>query len=90
MYELRLNDGTKMKTDGAGAAEGYLWIYGLQLSIAEAAAVFDDPGKTAKMTVYYQQDLPESVFEGYTALTVIQRDGDGIKVCMKKEERNNG
>jgi len=90
MYKLTLNDGTVLDTRGAGETEYSLWIYGLQLTIAEAAAVFDDPEKTVKMSVFYQKDLPVDVFEGYTVLTVIQRDGDGIKVCMKKEERNNG
>ncbi len=88
MYKLTLNDGTELDTRGAGETEFSLWVYGLQLTIAEAAVIFSDPAKTKKMSVFYQQDLPVDVFEGYTVLTVIQRDGDGIKVCMKKGAGN--
>ena len=91
MYKLTLNDGTVLDTRGAGETEYSLWIYGLALTIPEAAVIFSDPAKTVKMSVFYQKDLPVDVFDEYTELAVIQRDGaESVKVCMKKGVVNNG
>ena len=91
MYKLTLNDGTVLDTRGAGETEYSLWIYGLALTIPEAAVIFSDPAKTVKMSVFYQKDLPVDVFDEYTELAVIQRDGaESVKVCMKKGAVNNG
>jgi len=91
MYKLTMNDGTVLDTRGAGETEYSLWIYGLALTIPQAAVIFSHPAKTKKMSVFYQQDLPVDVYEGYTELVLIQRDGaEGVKVCMKKGAVNNG
>lgn len=86
MYQLILNDGTELLTSGAGAADGHLWIYDLSLSMADAATIFADPEKTSKITVHYQDDLPDDVFEGFTTLRGIMADENGLKVCLRAEE----
>lgn len=84
MYDLILNDESTLKTSGAGTYDGYLWIYGLSISIAEAAGIFGNESKTATISVHYQEALPDSVFEGFTILYAVMADEGMTKVCLKK------
>lgn len=84
MYKLTMNNGDELQTSGAGTYDGYLWIYGLQISIAEAAVIFGDASKTAKISVHYQEAIPDSVFEGFTVLQAVMSDEGMTKVCLKK------
>lgn len=84
MYDLILNDESTLKTSGAGAHDGYLWIYGLSVNIGDAAGIFGDAAKTEKIVIHYQESLPNSVFEGYTILHAVMMDEGTTKVCLKK------
>ena len=84
MYELTLNNGDTLTTSGAGTYDGYLWIYGLSVNITEAAGIFGDASRTEKITVHYQESIPDSVFEGYTILHAVMMDEGSTKVCLKK------
>ena len=84
MFTLTLNDETVVETEGAGASDGFLWIYGLKLGFVEIVQIFSDSEKTQRMIVHYQESLPDDVFEGYTNLRNVMRYDQGIKVCLEK------
>lgn len=80
---LILNDGTVIENGRAGYAEGCLWCYITGYTMMQAAALFLDAEKTARIVFQYGEMQDE--YEGYTNCVNIQIDVDGeVSVCMKK------
>lgn len=83
---LILNDGTVIDGGRAGYAAGCLWLY-FAGTIQQAAAIFLDPAKTARIVFEYGE--MEDVHEGFTNCTSINCDIDGnISVCMTRGVQN--
>ena len=82
---LILKDGTVIEGASAGYTTGTLWCYMKGLTLMEAAAIFFDPKKTARIIVVYGE--MEDVYVGYTRCTNLKIDMDGeVAVCLMKEE----
>lgn len=86
---LILNDGTVIEGGSAGmSSEGNLWLWFTGYTMAQAAMMFLDPEKTARI-IFRGGDV-EDVYEGYTNCTNINRDGSGqFHICMVQEVENN-
>ena len=74
---ILLNDGTEFNVRWCGAAEGILWIDGLNLSFADAIAIFSNPEKTARITAFggiehdgYITVIHMSLYEGLLKLAL--------------------
>jgi hypothetical protein len=78
--KIQLNDGSELEVNWCGAAEGVLWIDGLNLTLLEALPIFSNPSKTASITA-----PDEKVHTGYTQLIHISINYDGlVKVALRK------
>ncbi len=83
---LILNDGTIIEGGRAGYTHGCLWCYFTGYTMPQAAALFFNPEKTARIVFQYGE--MEDVHEGFTTCTNISVDiVDGtVSVCMIKGE----
>lgn len=80
---LILNDGTVIEDGRAGYAQGFLWCYFSGFTIQQAAMLFFDPEKTAK--IVFQFGEMEDTYEGFTNCTTVTIDVDGfVSVCLTK------
>ena len=80
---LILNDKTVIENGEAGYDAGFLWLRFNGYTIADAAVMFSDPGKTGK--IIFQYGNMEDTYEGFTDCRTVQIDVDGkISVCMTK------
>ena len=80
---LILNDGTVIEGGEAGYAQGFLWCYMKGLTMMQAASLFFDTGKTAR--ILFQYGDMEDEYNGFTNCTNINIDTDGrVSVCMTK------
>jgi hypothetical protein len=67
----------------AGYADGVLWLYIRERSLAQAFALLSDPANTAVIRFEYGE--MEKVYEGFTHITVLMdRDGE-VAAALKKE-----
>lgn len=79
---IHLNDDSELEVAWCGAAEGVLWVDGLNLTMMEALTIFSDKTKTSIVTTNPQG----AVHEGYTNLIHISNTYDGLtKVALRKE-----
>ena len=82
---LILSDGTIIENGTAGFAQGFLWLWFTGYTFAEAAGMFTDPGKTARIIYEYGEMKDE--YAGFINCVTIQIDADGrVSVCLKKGE----
>lgn len=82
---LILNDGTIIEGGKAGYAQGFLWCYFTGYTLPQAAMLFFDPTKTARIVFQYGE--MEDVHEGFTNCINTGIDVDGrVSVCMTKGE----
>lgn len=82
---LILNDGTVIEDGNAGYTQGLLWCHFTGYTLPQAAMLFFDPTKTARIAFQYGE--MEDVHEGFTNCTSINIDIDGrVSVCMTKGE----
>ena len=80
---LILNDGSVIEGGRAGYSDRFLWLFFKGYTMQQAAMVFFDPSKTAK--IIYQYGEMESMFNGFTVCLSLMTDADGeISVCMAK------
>ena len=80
---LILNDGTIIENGRAGYAEGCLWCYLIGYTMQQAAMLFLDDSKTARIVFQYGE--MEDEYEGYTNCVNIHIDMDGkVSVCMTR------
>lgn len=80
---LILNDGTIIENGRAGYAEGFLWCYMTGYTMQQAAMLFWDDSKTAKIVFQYGEMSDE--YEGFTNCVNIHIDVDGkVSVCMTR------
>lgn len=90
--ELTLNDGTVFQNSYAMISSHLLMVY-IQDGVSNLRTVFDaliDPEKTAVVSSvdYVGQ---ETVFRGYTKLTAVRDEGNGlITAVLDKLEQNEG
>ena len=79
-----LADGTELVTDeGAGAASGALWCWLHDITVGEAAALFLDPEKTARIRFVYGKYM--DVFDGFTEVLAILATDKGVNVQLTGE-----
>lgn len=80
---LILADGTRIEDGEAGYAEGFLWCYFGGMTMTEAAGIFLDAEKTARIRFEYGEMADE--YEGFTTVRVMRTDVDGeISICLEK------
>ena len=80
---LILNDGTIIEDGSAGYSQGLLWCYFTGYTLPQAAMLFIDPAKTARIVFQYGE--METVHEDFTNCVNINIDIDGkVSVCMVK------
>ena len=81
---LILNDGTELENGEAGYSGNTLWCYVPGISIQQAAALFFDREKTAKIVFQYGE--MQDVYEGYTDPAIIMQADNQVKIALKKPE----
>ena len=82
---LILNDGTVIENGRAGYSQGTLVCFVTGYTMPQAAMLFFDPTKTARIVFQYGE--METTHEGFTNCVNIGIDVDGrVSVCMTKEE----
>lgn len=81
---LILNDGTELENGEAGYSDNTLWCYVPGISMQQAAALFFDQEKTAKIVFQYGE--MQNVYEGYTDPAIIMQADNQIKIALKKPE----
>jgi hypothetical protein len=80
---LILSDGTVLENGECGYADGRLWCWVSGMTMAEAAEMFFDPGRTDHIVFEYGEMSDE--YDGFTTCTGISIDSDGkISVCLTK------
>ena len=86
---LILNDETVIEGGEAGMSSRHnLWLWFTGYTLMEAAEIFFNPNKTAK--IVFQFGEMETEYKGYTNCTSISIDMDGkVSVCMVQEVENN-
>lgn len=85
--QLLLNDGTIIPNSEAGLASGFLWLWFTGYTLPEAASVFFDASKTAK--IVFQYGDMETTWEGFTVCTNLGIDPDGlVSVCLTRGTEN--
>ena len=86
MGTLTLNDGTVLQNSYALLSSGILFVYVQQaeMTIADVFNLFIDPEKTSAIT-YTQVNGEEVTFEGYTKLTAVRDEGDGLFTAVLKK-----
>ena len=92
MRILILNDGTKHEIYRCGAADNVLWI-GLtgETEMIPVINAFSDPEKTEKLTSTYDSEgAHTTVYEGYTNLTIVQKQKDGILIALRYAQKEAG
>ena len=78
-----LFDGTTIENGRAGYAEGNLWLFLPGFSLPDAAGIFFDTDKTARIVFQYGE--MEDVYTGFTRCVNLSVDTDGVvSVCLKK------
>lgn len=80
LWPVKLNDETEFQVRWCGAADGFLWIDGLDISLSDAAIIFSDPTKTSHIVAYgtFEHD-------GYTKLVHLSIYDGLTKVALRKE-----
>lgn len=82
---LKLSDGTTIENGTAGLSQGFLWLWFTGYTFSEAAGIFLDPNKTAR--IIYEYGEMEDEYVGFINCVTIQIDVDGrVSVCLKKGE----
>ena len=80
---LILNDGTVIENGRAGYSQGFLWLFLTGYTLPQAAGLFFDAEKTAK--IIFQYGEMEDEYDGYTSCIRLLIDNDGlVSVCMEK------
>ena len=83
--KLILNDGTEIAGGNAGlSSEGNLWLWFSGFTMMQAAMMFLDPEKTAR--IIFRGIDAEDIYEGYTNCTNMNVDANGqFHICMTRE-----
>lgn len=80
---LILADGTVLEDCQAGLADGFLWCWITNMSMAEAAQIFLDPAKTR--TIVFEYGEMSDTFDGFTQCINMMVRQDETAVCLVKE-----
>jgi len=74
--QIVLNDGTIIPDGRVGYAEGFLWCYLTGYTLGQAATLFFDTNRTAKITFVYGE--MQDIYEGFTSPFHISTDAGGV------------
>lgn len=89
-YSLKLNDETVLDAGSCGTgttSEATLWLEIIGKSLAECAAIFSMPQKTAHMVWDYA--VGTETFDGYTDLfTLTALNDDRVRIGLRKVTAN--
>lgn len=78
-----LKDNTTIENGNAGYSDGFLWLWFDGYTLQQAATLFFDATKTARIA--YQYGEMEDVYEDYTTCRSLMTDANGrVSVCMTK------
>lgn len=81
---LILNDGTIIAGGQAGCSQGFLWCYINGYTMQQAASLFFNSEKTAKIVFQYGE--MEDEYNGFTNCININVNTDGlVSICMVKD-----
>lgn len=81
LWPITLNNNQTFQVRWCGAADGVLWIDGLDMSFADAVFIFSDISKTSKIIAYRSVE-----HNGYTELIHISISQGLIKIALRKAE----
>lgn len=92
MRNIRLLDGTVYPVDRCGADGGVLRIRILPpFVIADVAARFTDPAKTAKIEHYFDGvETDHVIYEHYTVFQSMEADNGKLLLWMKQTNQSEG
>jgi len=83
METITLNDGTLL--NGRGNLDyGQLFLYVKNLTVRDGIALFNDTGKTLRIVL--NSYGTETIYEGYTEITAINKIGENFNVVLTKAE----
>lgn len=80
---IKLLNGAEYEIYRCAASQGILWIGVLNLSVAQAAAVFSDPEATREIISYRDGGIDQQYFN-FTDLALVQQDEYGTLVSLKR------
>lgn len=84
---LIFDDGTVIEDGRCGYSDGHLWCWITGYTMQQAAAVFFDPEKTAKIVYEYGEMSDE--YDGYTNCTSLMINNDGqVSACLVRGNVN--
>lgn len=80
-WPITLNNNQTFQVKWCGAADGVLWIDGLDMTFVEAVVLFTDITNTSHIVAYGNVE-----HDGYTELIHLSLDYGGlVKVALRKE-----
>lgn len=80
-WPITLNNTITYQIGWCGAADGVLWIDGLDMTLSEAVTLFSDTVNTSHIVAYESTE-----HDGYTELIHLSLNYDGlVKVALRKE-----
>ena len=80
-----MKDGTELE-GSVGYASGVIWLYIQNAVVEEVALIVIDPEKTGLIRNICGETM--DVYEGFTHLTVLIKDGDTINIQLQGENTN--
>ena len=83
---LTMNDGMVLERSSA-ILSWNLFVYLREVGFREAIEMLTDPEKTARI-VYTRNSGEQAVFEGYTRLTAITDEGNGLVTAVLRKDVN--
>jgi hypothetical protein len=85
MEKVKLLDDTTYPVDRCGTMNDQLLIRVTEGSILSLVPEFGDPEKTAVIEHYFEGTETDHVFfNGYTALTAMSQDQNGVLIYLKR------
>ena len=84
MESLTMNDGRVLERSSA-ILSGNLFVYLRGIGFREAFELLIDPEKTERI-VYTRNSGEQVVFEGYTKLTAVTDEGNGLVTAVLRRE----
>lgn len=86
MEQLRLNDGTVLADASAVTADTDLFLYIQQTTLGAVFYALNETRRTRKI-VYTQNNGEEITFTGYTKLTALRDEGNGLVTAVLRKEK---
>ena len=84
LWPVTLNNNDTFQVKWCGAADGILWIDGLDMTLSEAVTLFSDTDNTFRIVAYNSIE-----HDGYTQLIHLSLNEGLVKVALRKEQAND-